>query len=101
MTLAELTALTASGQRPAMEVHGLTPTVYVVYHAESDRLTPLSDGQQPMKFPSRAAAQRALRRAGLERATFVHRSAYGEMIGLDGSGELTELRETIHLSTDA
>ena len=39
----------------------------------------------------------ALREAGVASVTFVHRSAYGEMVGLADQGETNELRQVITL----
>jgi hypothetical protein len=82
-----------------MEVHGLEAMVYVAYSLNGERRMPIcgADGQS-VQFRSRYAAQVALRDAGVTEATFVHRSAYGEMIGMDTAGQDTELRETIRLT---
>lgn len=81
----------------AVEIHALTPMLYVAYRVEDGRRTPLRDGRDTLRFPSRAAAVDALRKTGLEEATFIHQSAYSEMVGLDGDQNATALRETIPL----
>ena len=99
MTLDELTSLMTSGVHVTMEVHALEAVIYVAYRLDGERREPICgpDGQS-VQFPSRYAAQLALGDAGVTEATFVHRSAYGEMIGMDTADQDTELRETIRLS---
>lgn len=97
MTLTELTDLCTSGIPVEVEIHALTPMMYVVYRVDGDQRSPLRDDREALSFPSRAAAVDALRQTGLDEATFLHNSAYGEMIGLEGSGASTEFRETISL----
>ena len=99
MTLDELSSLLTSGVHVNMEVQGLEAATYVAYRLEGERRDPVCgpDGQT-LQFPSRYAAQVALRDAGVTEATFVHRSAYGEMIGMDTAGQDTELREILRLS---
>ena len=53
---------------------------------------------QTLRFFSRSKALKPLSETGLETADFVHQSAFGEMIGMEGSREQTELRQTINLS---
>jgi len=101
MTLEELRSLIAAGDQVELEVHGLDPMLYVVYRVEQGRLAVLCDARgATLKYRSRYAAQRALADCGASRATFVHRSAYGEMVGLDTVGAATELREPLLLSRD-
>ena len=99
MTLDELSSLLTSGVHVTMEVHGLEAATYVAYSLEGERRAPICgpDGQT-LQFPSRYAAQVALGDAGVTEATFVPRSAYGEMNGMDTAGQDTELRETLRLS---
>jgi len=99
MTLDELFSLVTSGVHVTMEIHALEAVAYVAYRLDGERRDPICgpDGQT-LQFPSRYAAQVALRDAGVTEATFVHRSAYGEMIGMDTAGQDTELRETLRLS---
>ncbi|MEQ8858643.1 MAG: DUF6482 family protein [Pseudomonadales bacterium] len=100
MTLAELTELCTSGIPVNVEIHALTPMLYVIYRVEGEHRTPLRGARDSLKFPSRSAAQDALRRTGLAEATFIHNSAYGEMIGIDGAANPTEFRERISLRDD-
>jgi hypothetical protein len=100
MTLTELSGLIGAGSDPVLEIHGLDPMIYVVYRIVDGTPHPLCDGRKTMQFRSRYAAQRALAECGATTATFVHRSAYGEMVGLDADGAETELRETVFLSRD-
>jgi hypothetical protein len=96
MTPEELSNLIASGVHVTMEVHALESTVYVAYRLDGERRVPIATPSgRTVQFPSRYAAQVALRDAGVSEATFIHRSAYGEMIGMDSEGQNTELRETV------
>lgn len=101
MTLEELSTLLTSGAHVNLEVHALDPMLYVAYLREGEKRTPLREaGGDVLHFRSRYAAQRALRDAGAAAATFIHRSAYGEMIGMDTAGQETELREIMVLTDD-
>ena len=101
MTLEELQRLIAAGDQVELEVHGLDPMLYVIYRMEQRGPTALRDARgATLKYRSRYAAQCALADCGASRATFVHRSAYGEMVGLDTVGAATELREPLLLSRD-
>jgi hypothetical protein len=101
MTLDELSTLLTAGAHVDLEVHALDPMLYVAYRLEGGNRTPLraADGTV-LQFRSRYAAQRSLREAGAAVATFIHRSAYGEMIGLDTAGQESELRETMVLADE-
>lgn len=84
-----------------LEVHAIDPMLYVAYRLEGDKRTPLRRRNgQVLQFRSRYAAQRALRAAGVAVAAFVHRSAYGEMIGMETIGQETELREIMVLTDE-
>jgi len=99
MTLIELGQHIAAGYAPEVEVHGIGPMLYPVYVVVGDVRRPVKDERgRTVSFPSRAAAQRALADSGLTRATFVHTSAYGEMIGVTGDSRDTGLRETLILA---
>jgi hypothetical protein len=100
MTLTELGALIEAGVEPVLEIHGLDPMLYVVYRIVDGRPQALCDARGTMQFRSRYAAQRALAECGATTATFIHRSAYGEMVGLDTEDSANELRETVFLSRD-
>ncbi|MEZ5559366.1 MAG: DUF6482 family protein [Pseudomonadales bacterium] len=98
MMLRDLQALTDRGAHPTVEVHAISPMSYLLFVVDHDRRTPVVDHRgATLRFRSRYAAQQALRGAGIRVATFVHRSAYGEMVGMTAPGEQTELRETIDL----
>jgi hypothetical protein len=81
-----------------VELHAVDLTIYLVFSAQGDSLLPVvgKNGER-LRFPSRAAAQLALKEAGLTRLDFVHHSAYGEMVGLDYATGTTELRQTVDL----
>jgi hypothetical protein len=102
MTLAELTTLISSGGHVEVEVHAIDPMIYVAYLVSQGQRRPITErGNRARKFPSRYAATRALSQTGLSEAVFVHRSPYGEMIGLDGSADESEMRERVLLQTEA
>jgi hypothetical protein len=99
MTLAEITTLISSGGHVEVEVHAVDPMIYVAYLVSGKRRQPVTGrGRQ---FPSRYAAMRALAKTGLAEAVFVHRSPYGEMIGLDGNADESEMRERVSLQAEA
>jgi len=101
MTLDQLQASIAAGAIPALEVHALDPMLYVIYIAADGRLQPVCDSRNStVRYRSRYAAQRALADCGAETAAFVHRSAYGEMVGFEMDGADTELREVLYLTRD-
>lgn len=101
MTLMELRALVKSGASPEVEVHAVDPMIYIIYLLVADGRQPVEDGGgRTHLFRSRYAAQQALQEAGFERATFVHRSVYGEMIGMEGSSEQSEFREIVTFVAD-
>jgi hypothetical protein len=99
MTLRELARQRDTDGDPQVEVHGIGPMLYLLYVVEGNHRRPVQDERgRTLRFPSRAAAQQALEHCGILRATFVHSSPYGEMIGVTGSGSDTELRETMILT---
>jgi hypothetical protein len=101
MTLDQLKASIARGVLPALEVHALDPILYVIYIADDGRLQPICDQRgATLKYRSRHAAQQALADTGATTAAFVHRSAYGEMVGLAMDGADTELREVLYLTRE-
>lgn len=98
MTLDELGRAAATGMPPEVEIHALDPMLYVVFLADADGRHPLQDAVGKVKqFPSRYAATACLQRTGLARATFVHRTAYDEMIGVPSATGSAEFREVIDL----
>lgn len=87
-----------SGLQATFELHSSDPMVYVAFCCEQHRRRAIcNSGPFKRQFPSRYAAYRALQEIGVSEVTFVHRSAYGEMIGLEGSDVSNEYRETIRL----
>ncbi|MGA1677796.1 MAG: DUF6482 family protein [Pseudomonadales bacterium] len=98
MTLDELTAQVAKGAKPMLEIHGLDPVLYTAFAVVEGQPQALCDRRgKPLNYRSRYAAQRALAATGAREAVFIHRSAYGEMVGLDDVGNETELRERVIL----
>lgn len=97
MNLTELAEDIRRGAVPSLEIHALTPSMYVVFRVDESGRTPLLQGGQTQAFSSRFAAMQALRQAGAERASFVHRSAYDEMVNAPGGGA-NELREPVDLT---
>ena len=96
MTLKEISRLVAAGQAPAVEIHSVDPMLYVLFARRDDALDPIADARgKSLIFRSRFAARRALSRTGLAEAAFVHRSSYGEMIGMEDRPN--ELREIVDL----
>ena len=81
-----------------LEVHAVDPMIYMVFAAAEQRLTPLvNKNGKSVSFPSRFAALSALKDAGVQTVSFVHRSAYGDMVGLDDVAGDTELRQQLKL----
>ena len=101
MDLDALSALVSNSFEPQVEVHAIDPSIYLIYCRISEQLKPLlkADGNF-LKYPSRSAAIQQLRKAGLRRVDFVHRSAYEAMIGFEHRTQPTEHRETLHLTLD-
>lgn len=88
-----------AGLDARFEVHSSDPMVYVAFCCQGDhRRAICGSGRFKRQFPSRYAAYKALYEIGVQELTFVHRSAYGEMIGLEGQGSSNEYRETIRLA---
>ncbi len=95
MTLDELAVLAPD---IAVELHGVDLSFYMLFVVQGDSLLPVVDKQgKSVRFTSQYAARTALREAGFSRFEFVHRSAYGEMVGLDTSHGNTEMRLTVSL----
>lgn len=99
MTLRELERLTAGGGSAEIEVHGVDPMIYLIFQRFGERLTPvIARSGSTAQFTSRHAALKALAAIGLDEVTFVHRSAYGEMIGTDGGADSTELLQRVRIA---
>ena len=98
MTLDDLQREITAGTPVELEVHAVDPMIYVAYLVDGPARTPISDTSgKSIPFRSRYAVSNALREAGAREATFIHRSAYGEMVGMDTETAPTELRETVTL----
>ena len=87
-----------AGLQARFEVHSSDPMVYVAFCCSVDqRRVICAAGRFKRHFPSRYAAYKALQEIGVSEVTFVHRSAFGEMIGMEGQSGSNEYRETIDL----
>ena len=99
MQLNEIKALVTRDTNLEMEVHGIDPSIYLIFYCRDSERTPIKDRDgKNLMFRSRSRAFDALRDAGVQRADFVHRSAFDEMVGV-GDGSPTEHREQISLSS--
>ncbi len=99
MQLNEIKALVTPDTKLDLEVHGIDPSIYLIFYCRDGERTPIKDrGGKNLTFRSRSKAFDALRDAGVQRAEFVHRSAFDEMVGV-GDGTPTEHREQINLSS--
>ena len=100
MDLREFSGLLNRGFAPAVEVHAVDPGIYLIYCRISEQLTPLLDaGGNCLKYRSRSAATQHLRKIGVRKMDFVHRSAFEELIGVNENAQPTEHRETLRLDT--
>ena len=98
MTLQEIRKLTSAGGHISIEVHAVDLAIYQVFQRFSGRLTPVTDKGRNVRLPSRFSALKTLAELGLDEVEFVHRSAYGEMIGMETPFGETELRQTVRIS---
>ena len=99
MDVRKLSALLSDGSAPAVEVHAIDPSIYLVYCRIDEQLTPLLDARgHRLKYRSRSAAMQYLRKTGVRTVDFVHRSAFEEMIGINHNARPTEHRETLTLA---
>jgi hypothetical protein len=81
-----------------LEVHAVDPMIYLVFATSGESLLPvIGKGGKRLSFPSRFAALHSLREAGITTVTCVHRSAYGEMVGLADQEQTNEMRQIISL----
>ena len=99
MTLTELQALIRANNCPSLEVHGVDASIYLVFVRDREHLRPLTERGANLSFRSRYAALKAMADVGISQVDFVHRSAYGEMIGVENSHGDTELRQTVDLQS--
>ena len=97
MTLQEIETLMRSGGDVQLEVHGVDAAIYLVFQRFGERLTPVSDAGKRLRYTSRYAALKAMADAGVPAVDFVHRSAYGEMIGAETPHDANEMRQTVDL----
>ncbi len=98
MTLKEVRKLLRAGGHINIELHAVDLAIYQVFQRFSDRLTPVTDKGGSLRFPSRYAALKALAELGLDEVEFVHRSAYGEMIGTESPFGETEMRQRVRIA---
>jgi hypothetical protein len=98
VTLKEIRNLVGAGGHISIEVHAVDLAIYQVFQRFSGRLTPVTDKNKSVRFPSRYAALKALAELGLDEVEFVHRSAYGEMIGTESPFGETELRQRVRIA---
>ncbi len=97
MLFTELKDLISRNTAPDLEVHGVDPSIYLIFSCKADTRAPIKDSRgNNLTFRSRSKAFDALREIGVKRADFVHKSAFDEMVGV-GDGTPTEHRETVNL----
>lgn len=97
MRLTELKELISRNSAPALEVHGVDPSIYLIFYCKAGTRAPIQDGRGiNLVFRSRSKAFDTLREMGVKSADFVHKSAFDEMVGV-GDGTPTEHRETVTL----
>ena len=99
MTLQEIESLMRSGGDVQLEIHAVDAAIYLVFQRFGERLTPVSNAGTQLSYSSRYAALKALAEAGVPAVDFVHRSAYGEMIGMETPHDATEMRQTVDLKS--
>ena len=96
LTLDGLAARVRGSDTPALELRGVDPMIYVIYALQHDSRAPIVDRNgKALAFRSRGAALEALRECGVTSIDFVHRSSYGEMVGLEEPPGSNELRERL------
>ncbi len=94
ITLENIAATASAG----IEVHAVDPMIYIVFQRRDEHLEPVVDEKgTTLAFRSRYAALTALREAGVQELDFIHRSAYGEMVGIDDQSGSNEFRERVKL----
>ena len=98
MTLKEIETLMKAGGHVAIEVHAVDLSIYQIFQAFSGRLIPVTSKGKNALFRSRFSALKALADLGLDEVDFVHRSAYGEMIGIESPFNQTELRQRVRIA---
>ena len=100
MVIQELKELVASNRAPRLEVHGIDPSIYLIFGCLGGKRQPIKDKNgENLTYRSRSKAFDALRDIGVARAEFVHKSAFDEMVGV-GDGTPTEHREFVTLMAE-
>lgn len=98
MNLSELKNQISQGNQPELEVHGIDPSIYLIFSLTNEKRQPVVDHHgNTLKYRSRSSAFNALKDIGVRRADFVHKSAFDEMVGV-GNGIPTEHREPVTLA---
>lgn len=99
MTFDEIRRSLRDGDPVSLEVHALSASVYQLFRRTTDGVVPVTGSRgRSALYRSRYAALQALADLGLDRVDCVHRSAYGEMIGMGASHAETELRESVPIA---
>ena len=97
MQLTDLKKLAQADEPLVIEVHSIDPSIYLIFCCTGDNRAPIkAPNGDNLMFRSRSRAFDALREVDIQRADFVHRSAFDEMVGV-GDGSPTEHRESITL----
>ena len=97
MQLTDLKKLVQADEPLVIEVHSIDPSIYLIFCCAGDNCAPIkAPNGDNLIFRSRSRAFDALREVDIQRADFVHRSAFDEMVGV-GDGSPTEHRESITL----
>ena len=97
MLLTELKQLIRADEPLLTEVHSIDPNIYLIFCCAGENRAPIkAPNGDNLIFRSRRKAFDALRDVNIQRADFVHRSAFDEMVGV-GDGTPTEHRESITL----
>ena len=97
MQLTDLKKLVKADEPLVIEVHSIDPSIYLIFCCTGNNCAPIkAPNGDNLMFRSRSKAFDALREVDIQRADFVHRSAFDEMVGV-GDGSPTEHRESITL----
>ena len=97
MQLTELKQLIRADEPLLVEIHSIDPNIYLIFCCVGENRVPIKAPKgDNLIFRSRRKAFDALRDVNIQRADFVHRSAFDEMVGV-GDGTPTEHRESITL----
>ena len=97
MLLTELKQLIRADEPLQIEIHSIDPNIYLIFCCAGENRAPIkAPNGDNLIFRSRRKAFDALRDVNIQRANFVHRSAFDEMVGVR-DGTPTEHRESITL----